>query len=68
MNDNATATGILGTATSFANCMLSATELNAIYTALSATGAGKTITVSGNFGTANDDPTIATAKDWTVSG
>jgi len=60
-------TGINAT-TSFANCMLSATELNAIYTALSVTGAGKTITVSGNFGTANDDPTIATAKDWTVSG
>jgi surface protein len=53
---------------SFANCMLSATELNAIYTALSANGAGKTITVSGNFGTATDDPAIATAKGWSVSG
>jgi surface protein len=54
--------------TSFANCMLSGSQLNAIYTALSATGAGKTITVSGNYGTTSDDPTIATAKGWTVTG
>jgi surface protein len=54
--------------TSFANCMLSATELNAIYTSLSANGTGKTITVTGNYGTASDDPSIATAKGWTVTG
>ena len=54
--------------TSFANCMLSADELNAIYTSLSANGAGKTIAVTGNYGTASDDPTIATTKGWTVTG
>ena len=59
-------TGI-NASTSFANCMLSGTELNAIYTALSATGTGKTITVTGNFGTATHNPTIATAKGWTVT-
>jgi len=47
---------------------LSATELNEIYTNLSATGAGKTITVTGNWGTASDNPAIATAKGWTVTG
>jgi surface protein len=52
--------------TTFANCMLSGSELNSIYTALSANGAGKTITVTGNYGTSTDDPTIATAKGWTV--
>ena len=47
---------------------LAATELNEIYTNLSATGAGKTITVTGNWGTATDNPAIATAKGWTVTG
>ncbi len=57
----------INTTTSFANCMLSGTQLNTIYTNLSATGTGKTITVTGNFGTATDDPTIAEAKGWTVA-
>jgi hypothetical protein len=57
----------INTTTSFANCMLSGTELNSIYTNLSNTGTGKTITVTGNFGTATDDPTIAEAKGWTVA-
>lgn len=61
------ATGINATV-SFLNCMLGATALNEIYTNLSNTGAGKTISVSGNYGTASDDPTIATAKGWTVAG
>lgn len=52
---------------SIANCKLSATALNEIYTNL-ATVVGKTITVTGNYGTATDDPTIATAKGWTVTG
>ena len=52
---------------SVANCKLSATALNEIYTNLP-TVTGQTITVSGNYGTATDDPTIATAKGWTVSG
>lgn len=50
------------------NCSLDSNALNEIYTNVSATGAGKTITVTGNWGTANDNPSIATAKGWTVSG
>ena len=53
---------------SYANCKLSAAALDAIYTGLSSTGAGKTITVTGNWGTATDTPSIATAKGWTVTG
>jgi hypothetical protein len=49
------------------NCKLSAAALDEIYTNLpSATG--QTITVSGNYGITGDDPTIATAKGWTVTG
>ena len=29
---------------------------------------GETITVTGNWGTATDNPTIATAKGWSVTG
>jgi len=50
------------------NCGLGATALNEVYTNLSATGTGKTITVTGNWGTASDNPAIATAKGWTVTG
>ena len=52
---------------SVANCRLGATELNEIYTNLP-TVTGQTITVSNNVGTTGDDPTIATAKGWTVTG
>jgi surface protein len=52
---------------SVANCKLSSAALNEIYTNLP-TVTGQTITVSGNYGTAGDDPTIATAKGWTVTG
>ena len=51
----------------YSNCMLSATQLNAIYTAL-ATVTAQTITVTGNWGAATDTPSIATAKGWTVTG
>lgn len=44
---------------------LSGAQLDAIYTGLAS--AAKTITVTGNYGTASDDPTIATAKGWTVT-
>ena len=57
----------INSSTSFSGGMLSGTELNAIYTNLSATGTGKTITVTGNFGTATHNPSIATAKGWTVT-
>lgn len=50
-----------------ANSKMSATELNAMYTALP-TVTGQTITVTGNYGTATDTPSIATAKGWTVTG
>lgn len=50
------------------NQNLDSVALNEVYTNLSATGTGKTITVTGNWGTANDNPTIATAKGWSVSG
>ena len=52
---------------SVASCKLSATALNEIYTNLP-TVTAQTITVSGNYGVAGDDPTIATAKGWTVTG
>ena len=52
---------------SVANCKLSAAALDEIYTNLP-TVTGQTITVSGNWGTATDNPSIATAKGWTVTG
>ena len=52
---------------SVANCKLSATALDEIYTNLP-TVTSQTITVSGNWGTATDNPSIATAKGWTVTG
>jgi hypothetical protein len=48
-------------------CNLSAAALDAIYTALPSVS-GQTITVTGNVGTGGDDPSIATAKGWTVTG
>jgi surface protein len=49
------------------NCKLSATALNEIYTNLPV-AVSQTITVTSNYGTATDDPTIATLKGWTVTG
>ena len=61
--------GITGMAQTFSvsGCGMGATALNNLYTSL-ATVVGKTITVTGNWGTATDDPTIATGKGWTVTG
>jgi len=59
-------TGITATV-SFQSCSLGATALNEIYTNLGP-GTGKTIVVTGNWGTAADDPSIATGKGWTVTG
>ena len=63
------ATGIKASV-SFANCVLSATNLNEIYTNLADLTAlpTQTITVTGNYGIATDNPAIATAKNWTVVG
>lgn len=45
---------------------LDAAALDEIYTALP-TVTSQTITVTGNYGTAGDNPTIATGKGWTVT-
>jgi len=52
---------------SYASCALGPVALNEIYTNLPVASA-KTVTVTGNWGTTGDDPTIATAKGWTVAG
>ncbi len=50
-----------------ANCKLSATALDTLYTSLPSV-TSQTITVSGNVGIAADTPSIATGKGWTVTG
>lgn len=53
----------------FTNGMLGATALNNLYTNLATIpNLSQTITVTGNYGTATDDPSIATAKGWIVTG
>jgi len=52
---------------SVSSCKLSADRLNEIYTNL-ATVTGQILTVTGNVGTTGDNPAIATAKGWTVTG
>jgi Leucine-rich repeat (LRR) protein len=50
------------------NANLSAAALNQLYTDLGTVTYAATIGVAGNPGTASDDPTIATAKGYTVYG
>lgn len=52
---------------SYAQCRLAGAQLDELYTNLP-TITAQTITVTGNWGTATDTPTIATAKGWTVTG
>jgi hypothetical protein len=53
----------------FSNNLLDGAALNAFYTSLGVdVGATGVINVTGNPGTATDDPTIATAKGYTVVG
>jgi hypothetical protein len=52
---------------SVASLKLGGTQLDEIYTNLPI-AVGQTITVTGNYGTATDNPAIATAKGWTVTG
>ena len=52
---------------SVANAKMSATALNEMYSILP-TVIGQTVTVTGNYGVSGDDPSIATAKGWTVTG
>jgi len=58
-------TGI-GVNVDFTNACMGPTALNDLYTSLKTVA--RTITVTGNWGTASDNPTIATAKGWTVVG
>lgn len=51
---------------SVASCKLSAAALDALYTSLP-TVTGKTLTVTGNYGTTGHTPSIATAKGWTIT-
>ena len=53
---------------SVAYASLSSTALDALYTSLGTAAGSQTITVSGNYGTTGDDPSIATGKGWTISG
>jgi hypothetical protein len=57
---------------SVSGCKLSGTALNELYTSLAVVGASgsatKTITVSSNWGAATDNPNIAIAKGWAVTG
>jgi hypothetical protein len=48
-------------------CLLSASQLNAIYTGLGAAVAGSVLTVSSNFGYAASNTGIATAKGWILA-
>jgi len=52
---------------SVANAKMSATALNEMYSILP-TVIGQTVTVTGNYGVSGDNPAIATAKGWTVTG
>lgn len=52
----------------YSGAMLSGPALDAIYTALGTAAGSQTITVTNNWGTATDNPSIATAKGWTVAG
>ena len=54
-------------AISYATSNLSAAALDNIYTNLGTASGAQTITVTGNWGTSGDDPSIATAKGWTVA-
>ena len=55
---------------SLINSTFSGSNLNEIYTNLANLTSlpTQTITVTGNYGTATDNPAIATAKNWTVTG
>lgn len=53
---------------SLANQQLDAAALDEVYTNLGTASGSQTITVTGNPGTTGDNPSIATAKGWTVVG
>ena len=51
---------------SVANCKMSATALNEMFTALGTASGAQTITITGNYGAATCDTSIATAKGFTI--
>jgi hypothetical protein len=51
-----------------AACDFSPTAINEMFTGLGLTGSGRTVTISGNWGTTGCNRSIATAKGWAVSG
>ena len=59
--------GAIPVSFSIADCQLDSSALNALYTSLP-TVTGQTITVTNNPGVSGDDPSIATAKGWSVTG
>jgi len=65
-------TGFTGANVSFEACSLGATALNDIYRSLAVVGASganvRSITVTGNWGNAADDTSIAIGKGWQVLG
>lgn len=58
----------IGLTFTIANNNFSAVQLNSIYSSLASGVTGKTITVTGNWGTASDNPSIATSRGWIVTG
>ena len=55
---------------SYDGCKLSASQLNAIFTGLGTAdnaGGQQTVTITGNYGAATCNQTIATGKGWTVT-
>lgn len=53
---------------SIENNRMSAAALDEFYTNLASGVTAKTVTVTGNYGTTGDTPSIATSKGWTVTG
>jgi surface protein len=51
---------------SVSGCLMSATALNEMFTALGTASGAQTITITGNYGAATCDTTIATAKGFTI--
>lgn len=60
-------TGITATI-DLSQCQLSSAALNEVFTNLSTTGSGKTVTITNNWGASGCNRSIATAKSWAVSG
>ena len=51
---------------SIANCQMSATALNELFTSLGTANGTQSIIITGNYGAATCNTSIATAKGWTI--